>query len=245
MSIKDFFFGIIKYTLLFVSLMLVGALSTFITLQLFTSSGQVVAPDLKGKDPVEAIQILTKEGLSLKILPQKRYDSKIPAERILSQSPLAGTKIKQGRSIEVYISLGPEKVIVPDLIGQTARAATITLEQYQLQQGKVIYVSMPGAEPDQILAQFPLSGTEVTDVRTVNLLANTGVYGSREAYVMPDLIGRPVDQATQFFRSAGLRVGSSQPIDYPGIESGTVVKQSPPAGYKVGRDTAISLYYSK
>src|SRR5262249_53971573 len=106
MSIKGFFAGIIKYTLLIISLMVVGAVSTFVTLQLFTSSGQVTVPDLTGKDPVEAIQALNKEGLSLKILPQKRYDDKIPAEKIVAQNPLGGTRIKQGRSIEVYISLG-------------------------------------------------------------------------------------------------------------------------------------------
>jgi len=48
-----------------------------------------------------------------------------------------------------------------------------------------------------------------------------------------------------YFKDAGLRVGLSQGVDYPGIASGTIVKQSPPAGYKVSKDTFISLYYSK
>ena len=33
--------------------------------------------------------------------------------------------------------------------------------------------------------------------------------------------------------------------DYPGIPPGTIVKQAPPAGYKVGADTPIALTYSE
>lgn len=245
MWIKRFFFGIIKYTALFISLMVVGAVSTFITLRLFTSGDEVAVPDLVGKDPVEAVQQLNQDGLQLKILPQKRFHDKIPAEKIVAQDPIAGTKIKQGRSIEVYLSLGPEKVIVPDLVGQTTRVAGMTLGQYQLQPGRVMYVAAPGAQPDAVIAQYPLAGTEVTSVRAVNLLANNLAAPSNEVYVMPDLIGRSSLEVSEFMRTAGFRVGSPQPIDYPGVTPGTVVKQAPPAGYKIGKDTVISIYVSK
>ncbi len=225
--------------------MLVGALSTFITLCWFTTGDEVVVPDLKGKAPVEAIRMLSDKGLQLKILPQKRFSKEVAADHIISQEPLADTRIKAGRSIEVYMSLGPEKVIVPDLTGQTIRVAMMTIEQHKLSAGKIVYVSAPGAESDQVLAQFPLAGTIVTDVRIVNILANSSLYVNPRSFVMPDVIGKPVGEVSSFFKEAGLRVSTSQPIDYPGIVPGTVVKQSPPAGYKVSANTPISLYFSK
>lgn len=243
--LKRFLLGIVKYTALFVSLMLVGAISTFLTLRLFTHGDEVTVPDLSGRDPVEAVQQLSLEGLQLKILPQKRFHDKIPAEKIVAQQPPAGTKIKQGRSIEVYLSLGPEKIIVPDLMGQTTRVAGMTLNQYQLQPGRIIYVDASGNQPDAVIAQYPLPGTQVTNVRAVNLLANSLMPGSGEVYVMPDLIGRDAMDVSGFLQSAGFRVGSPQPIDYPGITPGTVVKQSPPAGYKIRKDMIISIYVSK
>lgn len=245
MSVRGFFFGIIKFVLHAGALMMVGALSTFITLRFFTSGDEVIVPNLVGKDAVEAIRLLNQEGLQLKILPQKRYSKEVPSEHIVSQDPPSKTKIKAGRSIEVYISLGPEKIIVPDITGQTTRVATMTLEQNKLLPGKIVYVSSPNAESDQVLAQFPLPGTEVTDVRMVNLLANTSTYINPNSFVMPDLIGKPVSEVSSFFKDAGLRIGSTQAIDYPGIAPGTVVKQSPPAGYKVSTNTPISLYFSK
>lgn len=202
-------------------------------------------PNLIGKDPVEAIQVCNHTGLQLKILPQKRYSTTVAADRIVVQEPEPKSRIKRGRSIEVYLSLGPEKIIVPDLIGQTTRVARMTLEQNNLQTGKIIYVSLAEAGPDQIVAQFPLAGTQVTTVRLVDVVANNSLSSAGDVYVMPDVIGRSVTEVNQFFREVGLRVGSSQGVDYPGIAAGTIVKQSPPAGYKVTADFSISLYYSK
>lgn len=245
MWIKRFFFGIIKFVALVLSLMLVGAVSTFVTLRFFTTGDEVAVPDLAGKDPVEAVQQLNQKGLQLKILPQKRFDDKIPAEKIVAQQPPPGSKIKQGRSIEVYLSLGPEKVIVPDVVGQATRVAGVTLNQYQLQPGRIIYTAVPNARPDAVIAQYPSPGTQVTDARAVDLLSNSISGESGEVYVMPDLIGKNSFEVSEYLRNSGFRVGTPQPIEYPGIMPGTVVKQAPPAGYKINKDTVINLYVSR
>jgi len=244
MSIRNFVLGLFKFLGHVFLLMVVGAISTFITLRFFTAGDTVIVPDLKGKSAVEAIQALKNDGLQLKIYPQKRYSDDVPADKILAQKPEAKQKIKRGRSIEVYISLGPERAIVPDLDGQTSRVANMTLGQRGLHQGKVLFVTKPGAEPDQVLAQYPAPGTELTGMRTVDFVVNTANENTR-VFVMPDLIGKPATDVTTALEDAGLRVGVSQPVDYPGVASGTVVKQNPPAGYKVSTDTFIGLYYSK
>jgi len=244
MSIRNFFIGLIKFVGHVFLLMVVGAVSTFITLRFFTAGDEVVVPDLKGKSAVEAIQILKNEGLQLKIYPQKRYSDQVPAEKILAQKPDAKQKIKQGRSIGVYMSLGPEKAIVPDLLGQTTRVANMTLGQRGLHQGKILYVKVPGAEADQVLAQYPSAGTELVGMRTVDVLVNTASENTH-VFVMPDVVGKSVTEVTTYLQQAGLRVGVSQGVDYAGVATGTVVKQNPPAGYKVSTDTFIGLYYSK
>ena len=244
MSVRNFFVGLVKFMFHMFLLMVVGAISTFVTLRFFTAGDEVVVPNLKGKSSVEAIHLLNDAGLQLKIYPQKRYSDEVPADKILAQKPEAKQKIKRGRSIEVYMSLGPEKAIVPDLFGQTTRVANMTLGQRGLHQGKVLYVAKPGAEPDQVLAQYPAAGTELVGMRTVDMVVNTATENAR-IFVMPDLIGKPVTDVTTALEDAGLRVGVSQPVDYPGVASGTVVKQNPPAGYKVSTDTFIGLYYSK
>lgn len=240
---KKLFFGVIKFIALMISLMVVGALSTFITLRVFTSGDEVGVPDLTGKTSMEAVQQLQKIGLSLKIAPLKRSSS-IPSDHIVAQEPPATVKIKRGRGVLVYLSLGPEKVIVPDVVGLTARVANMTLEQRGLQQGKLIYVHSPGSEADQVLAQFPAAGFEMVGAKTVNLLVSNAV-NNGQFYVMPDVIGKPISSVKDYFQTAGLRIGSLLPVHYPGIPPGTIVKQAPPAGYKVGADSPIALTYSE
>lgn len=244
MTFKNLFFGLFKFTVHVFLLMLVGALSTFITLRFFTTGDEVVVPDLTGKDTPEAIQTLGTQSLQLKIMPQKRYSDQVAENKVVVQVPAKGTKIKKGRSVEVYLSLGPEKIVVPDVTGQSARVANLTLSQRGLHQGKLIYVSDPSVSADQVVAQFPVDGTVMIGARTVNLVIN-GMRNPDEVYVMPDLIGKSFSSVNQELRSVGLRVGSTQPVDYPGIPAGTIVKQTPPAGYKVSFDTYIGLYYSK
>lgn len=240
---KRFVFGLFKFVVLMISLMIVGALSTFVTLRFFTTGDEVSVPDLTGRSSMEAVQELNKIGLSLKISPLKRSSS-VPSDHIVAQEPQASVKIKRGRGVLVYLSLGPEKVIVPDVVGLTARVANMTLEQRGLEQGKVIYVHSPGSESDQVLAQFPSAGIELTGTKTVNLLVSNAI-NNGQFYVMPDVIGKSISTIKDYFQSAGLRVGSLLPVHYPGIPPGTIVKQSPPAGYKVGADTPIALTYSE
>jgi serine/threonine-protein kinase len=243
MTVKGLFIGLLKVVGHVFLLMIVGAFSTLLTLRLFTSGDEVVVPDLTGKQPFEAIQLLNQQGLQLKIHPQKRYSNTVKEDRVLAQNPDAKQKIKKGRSIEVYLSLGPEKAIVPDLLGQTTRVATLTLGQRGLHQGKVLHVTQPGASQDEVLAQYPPAGTELIGSREVDLLVNNG--GDNRVFVMPDVIGKSLTDVAGYFQTAGLRVGVSQAVEYPGVPSGTVVKQNPPAGYKVSMDTFIGLYYSK
>jgi eukaryotic-like serine/threonine-protein kinase len=224
--------------------MLVGALSTFVTLRFFTAGDEVTVPDLTGRDTQQAIQILGKQSLQLKIMPQKRFSDQVAENKVVVQVPAKGTKIKKGRSVEVYLSLGPEKIVVPDVTGQTARVANLNLSQRGLHQGKLIYVSDPSVDSDQVVAQFPVAGTVMIGARTVNLVVN-GIRTRDAVYVMPDLIGKSFYSTNQELRDMGLRIGSTQAVEYPGIPTGTIVKQTPPAGYKVTEETFIGLYYSR
>src|SRR5262249_21298978 len=224
--------------------MVVGAVSTFITLHLFTTGDEVKVRDLTGKNSMEAVQILNDTGLQLKISPQKRASDTIPMDRIMLQEPKPATKTKKGRSVQVYLSLGPQMVLVPDLVGQTARVANVTLEQRGLHEGKVIYVISPEKGVDEVLAQFPEPGNEVIGLHAVNLLVSNSAHDGRH-FVMPDLIGKSITDVKQFFEDAGLPVGSLRPVRYPGIPPGTIVKQMPPAGYRIGQEVSIELSYSQ
>jgi serine/threonine-protein kinase len=77
----------------------------------------------------------------------------------------------------------------------------------------------------------------------VSLLLNRAEEAA--TYVMPDLIGTNGERAADALRGRGFRVTivGSQP--YPGVPAGTVVRQQPAGGFRVGPADSISIEVSQ
>ncbi len=81
--------------------------------------------DWTGKKASTADAALTKSGL--KVDQEKVYDDTVPAGRVISQSPDAGTLYK-GDTVTLLVSKGPELIAVPQVRGNGIDAATEKLE---------------------------------------------------------------------------------------------------------------------
>jgi serine/threonine-protein kinase len=101
-------------------------------------------------------------------------------------------------------------------------------------------VRSPDYPADAVVAQNPPPQAHAPQV---SLLINR----AEEAmmYVMPDVIGMEGDRAAAALRAGGFRVTivGSQP--YAGVPAGTVVRQQPAGGFRVGGGDAISLEVSR
>jgi beta-lactam-binding protein with PASTA domain len=62
---------------------------------------------------------------------------------------------------------------------------------------------------------------------------------------MPDVIGTEGDRAAAALRARGFRVTITGSQPYPGIPAGTVVRQTPAGGFRVGTTDPISLEVSR
>jgi len=63
--------------------------------------------------------------------------------------------------------------------------------------------------------------------------------------VMPDVIGVDGERAADALRQQGFRVSIVGAQPYPGVPPGTVVRQQPAGGFRVGGSDAISLEVSR
>jgi serine/threonine-protein kinase len=172
----------------------------------------------------------------------RRHDPKVPADRIAAQEPAQGSTLKSHRSVRVWVSLGPRRLTVPVVEGDSLRSARLSLEQAQVDVGRVVEVDDPAGE-GTILVQHPPAGETDALAGGVSLLVSRGA-GSRE-YVMPDLIGKRTDDVLEALRRAQLKVPEIRYRSYPGVDAGTVLRQAPAAGFRVTRETAVSLEVSR
>ena len=99
------------------------ALASALTAMRFAIHGrEITVPDMQGRSPAEARQIAEANGLGLKV-EREYYSSKVPEGRVLSQVPAAGTVVRRGFEVRLAISLGPQRVDIPTIVGQSERAA--------------------------------------------------------------------------------------------------------------------------
>ena len=62
---------------------------------------------------------------------------------------------------------------------------------------------------------------------------------------MPDLIGINGSRTAEILRSTGLRVTIVGDHPYPGVPSGIILRQHPPAGFQIRPGESISLEVSR
>ncbi len=133
---------------------------------------------------------------NLKVTRFDKASDKVPADAIISIDPGAGTRVRPGYNVSVFVSTGPEKVTLGGLIykpeadAQAAIAAaglvygsTRTDYSPSVPAGQVIGVEVPGSTA-------PIgSNVQVTKGATVNLVVSNG------NVQIPDVSGQPITTA--------------------------------------------------
>jgi beta-lactam-binding protein with PASTA domain len=129
---------------------------------------------------------------------------------------------------------------VPPLVGQNERAAQSSLQQQGVVVSSVSEFRSSDYPADVVVAQDPAAASRAPEV---SILLNRGELSA--TYVMPDVIGVDGERAADALRRQGFRVSIVGTQPYPGVPPGTVVRQQPPGGFRVGASDAISLEVSR
>ena len=150
--------------------------------------------------------------------------------------------MKVSQDAHVVLSLGPQNVTIPAVVGESLRVARIQLLQSGLQMGEVTSFFVPEVEPDSVLQQTPPSGTRAASPRVDLLVAETK---PQPTYIMPWLVGMPLLDADHLFLSGGLKISKTTFVPAPQWPKGTVIQQIPDLGSKINADTAIEVVASQ
>ena len=181
-------------------LLIVALLSALTAMRLAIHSREVTVPDFQGKTPAEARRIADDTGLATQI-EREYYSPVVPRGRVLSQMPAAGTIVRRGWELRLALSLGPQRVAIPQVVGQSARAAAISINQRGLDPGSTATVQISGLPAGQVIAQNPPpNATDVTAPKISLLIAQDA---SPQAFVMPSFVGQPLGSATITLQNAG------------------------------------------
>lgn len=222
--------------------LLVGILSGLITMKILLGREEIIVPDLAGKDIVAALDLVSKNGLKLKVT-DKDYSPKISKDCVISQEPAANTQSKKGRTIKVILSKGRGEIVVPALKGENYHRAEMILRQNGLAIEKVVRVYSPYYPADTIIAQSPEPQAKISRHESIKLLLSQGK--PPNSYLMPDLSNKYLGEAKALIEGAGLSIGNTEYEESPGSIPNTVIRQNPPYGFKIEEGDKVDLVLSK
>jgi beta-lactam-binding protein with PASTA domain len=231
-------FRLFLQALILLTVMLIAAL---VTMRLAIHGREVAVPKVVGMTLRAAEKASADLGLQVDV-ENRFYSSEIPEGRIVSQLPAAGTLVRRGWRLRVAQSLGPQRAVVPDLVGESGRAAEMNARRRGLEVGATVVAHIPGAPPDQVVAQSPPPNAVGVATPKINLLVTAGA--EEQGYIMPDFVGHHLAEASSAIEQAGLRLGDVTDVEVPGGHS-IILKQSPPPGQRVTPGTVVTLEISR
>ena len=212
---------------------LIAFLGAFLCYGNFWSNTTVDVPNVVGKQVSVAKNIL--EDKHLRVSTSEVTNTDVPAGQVISQSPGAGEKVKEQRTIHLVVSKGVGDITVPDLSGMTVEQARQRLKDLGLVVGKITQGSVEGKPDNTIVAQSPSGDSKVSKGTTVDLVVNKP---QTKKVKMPDVVGMTLKDARQVLGSNNIGVNQiSGSVD----EKAIVTEQSVKAGEEVNEGSSLNL----
>jgi beta-lactam-binding protein with PASTA domain len=256
--------SVLRFALLALVLVIVAMVSALTAMRFAIHGQEVAVPPLVGLAPEDAERAIAGLGLQMSI-ERQYYSPQIAEGRIMSQLPLPGTKVRHGWQVRVAQSLGPVRVAIPDVTGQSEHAAELNIRRRGLELTSRAEVQTAGIPADQVLAQSPPANATQVAEPNISLLVTAAA--EPQAFVMPSFIGQPLGSVSRTLQDAGFRLGNvsvAVPAPVPTLDAAgnpvaapvpivpaappaqpspasIIVSQAPGAGNRVVAGTVVSF----
>lgn len=220
-----------------------GFLLAYLLVAVFVFPSGVLPDDIKVPNVVglsypDAVKALESRGLKGN-RGEARFHNAAPRGTVLEQDPPPDATETPGARIMLIMSAGQRIAMIPGVIGLSRERALFELEQAGFEAGEV--TERASNEPrGAVIDSRPRPGSQAAVPSTVALVISAGP----TTIIVPDVVGRPVSDATQLLRQVGLAVGE---ISYAGGGSAitdaaaVVSSQTPPAGSQAAAGSRVTM----
>lgn len=198
----------------------------------------LTVPPVEGLSEEEALGVLTAANFEVEI--DTEFSDDIEEGFATRTDPRAGQLVNpDAPTVVLFISEGPEPVVVPSFIGMTTEQAqaAAALSGLEVAFEDPVEVSLASGLVDRVAEQNPAPGGEAVAGDTVVL--RLGVLRTVE---VPDLEGMTEQEAEDALEEVGLRleVVGTVPVDDPSQDD-RVVGQDPAAGERIEEGSVVRV----
>jgi beta-lactam-binding protein with PASTA domain len=246
MSLKQFLKSkscLFHLILIVVSFLLLLVLS-FFALKIYTRQGkEFIVPNLEGKSLMEIESIKEMSNFSLIII-DSIYKEDSPSGIVLTQEPIADSKVKKGRKIYVTItSASGDELNMPLCTDISLKTAVQSISDIGLRIGNITFI--PGDISNVVVEQRKngkkiRQNDKVKRGDVIDLVVEMNINNSTTN--MPDILGKTEAEAERMLWSAGLNVGKKTFDGPKDFNHSRVVSYEPTfKGLTLG--TTVSLHF--
>ncbi len=198
--------------------------------------GTAALPAVGGLTAAAAESKLRKAGF--KPTAQEQSSSKVAQGHVVSTDPSPGIVVQVGSPVTVFVSSGPAQIHVPDVTGQTQKAAEATLTTAGLAVGAITLQVSASQTPETVLSQSPTAPATLPTGGTVNLV----VAQAPKEVAVPGVANKTEVAATEALEKAGFTVKTVTEATSEPARVGHVLKQSPSAGAHARKGATVTIW---
>jgi eukaryotic-like serine/threonine-protein kinase len=226
-----------RWPVILVILLLAIIAAVAVALWWTMSGNKTAVPSVVGLSKAAAVKSIQDAGFKAGI--QEEYSDRVAEGFVSKQAPTGGTDLREGATVDIWVSKGSEKVTLQDFKGWTDAEVDDWLSQNQLVGDR--HTGRSNAVADgQVFKQDPAAGSAVKRGDTVSYWVSTG----KPQATVPDLTNLTQADATNALTSAGLELGTVSTESSTTVPAGSVIRQDPAAGKKVDKGSTVSIVVS-
>ncbi|WP_436794205.1 Stk1 family PASTA domain-containing Ser/Thr kinase [Actinospongicola halichondriae] len=195
----------------------------------------VVGRQLEGPDGARIIL----EGAGFVIDTKFEDNPDFEDGEVISQSPEGNADLEEGGTVELTVSNGEPVVTLHDVVGFTEQDARSDLGDQGFRTINTELIFSGDVEPGKVVEQDPAAGEDVPLSAEITLRVSQGA----DTRVVPDVAGRPVDEAEGILTQAEFNVAQQQE-NSPSVPAGTVIRTDPPANTSLEKGSTVTLFVS-
>jgi len=199
---------------------------------------KVSVPSVIGASVDKANSLLTPLGLTSEVA-ERVYSEEDAEGLIIAQNPAGGDKTDPNGVVKLTVSKGPERYVVPQLIGLTPEAAVNAIAKFPLTTGTITEVFNLEIPKGFVISADPAPGTKVRRDATINLVVSKGI----ETLALASYVGKIGEEALTELSEAGFDVTVTYTYDEKIIPGG-VISQNPASG-DIPKGAKVELIVSK
>ena len=208
-----------------------AAASETVTLIVSSGPGNVRVPSVRNTSRQLAIRELQKQGLE--VTADTEASGSIRKGFATRTSPSEGTSVERGSRVRLFISAGPAKVEVPDVVGLTREAAETRLTRARLEVNVELRDS--DAPENEVVRQSPDGGARAERGDEVTIVVSRG----QQQTEVPDVTGLALADARRVLRGEGLGVTVRRRGVTDQGDDGQVLEQRPSVGQDVDEGASV------